>query len=89
MGQCVRAEGVFGQGIPQWTVGGFLGGTQVYLCFPKSTPYQLDHLGKESSLSMEHNLLRERISCVIEVVWNVSGSQQLQPLLTPEKEMAG
>lgn len=34
--QCVRAEGGLSQGIPQRTMGGLLGGKQVYLCLVES-----------------------------------------------------
>lgn len=42
----------------------------------------------ESPLSAEHILSQERVHCAIGVAWDVSGSQQLESLLTPEEDMA-
>lgn len=39
---------------------------EVYLCFIESTPNQLDHLGKESPLSLKPHSSREHVCCVIE-----------------------
>lgn len=67
MSQCVHAEGA---SVREYHSGQWEEGKQVYLCFPESTPYQLDHLGTESPLSTERSLSLERIGYVIEVAQN-------------------
>jgi len=64
----IRAEGGFGQGVPQWVMGEFLGSKQVYLRFAKLTPNKLNCIGMESPLTMECNLSQESISCEIELI---------------------
>lgn len=51
---CVK--GGLGQGIPESSMRGFLGGKLAHLSLAKSTLNQLDHLGVESPLSLEHDL---------------------------------
>ncbi len=67
---------------------GLVGGKQVYLSFPESTPDQPDHLRMESPFSGECELSWEHIGCTIELPRDVDGRQRLAPRLTPEEEMA-
>ncbi len=68
-----------------------MGGNQVYLSFPESTPEQPDRLRMESPFSGECELSREHIGCTIEDVddQDVDGALRLALHLTPKEEMAG
>lgn len=59
-------------------VGGLRGGKKVYLCIPKSTPDQLDHLGMESPFSWK----QESIGLMIELAWKVNGAELPELLLS-------
>ncbi len=49
-------RGGLGQGVIQLAVAGLVGGNQVYLSFPESTPEQSDRLRMESPFSGEREL---------------------------------
>ncbi len=56
MHQCVRAEGALVRESYKLAVAGLVGGNQVYLSFPESTPEQPDRLRMESPFSGECEL---------------------------------